>query len=125
YGQGRHAGLPLQNLPSRATTAQTWCVAAGGAATGGAPCANATAIASIQQAVNGASSGDEIRIANGTYTGSGAAVAATGMPLTLAGGYPGGASGWGTPGIDPSVTVIDGQGARPGIMVQGAINVTV
>jgi hypothetical protein len=91
-----------------------WCVDAQGRSTGGAPCTNDPAFTTIQAAINGASAGDEVRIAAGTYTGSGAAVMNIDRALTITGGYPGGVAGWNTPGGE-TLTVIDGQNARDGL----------
>ncbi|MFL5732142.1 MAG: beta strand repeat-containing protein, partial [Chloroflexia bacterium] len=83
-----------------------------------APCTNATAFTSIQSAITAANaSGDEIRVAAGTYTGSGSTpVVSIGKAFTMTGGYAGGTCGtcWTNPG-DETLTVIDGQNAREGI----------
>ena len=98
------------------TVQQILCVGGG---TVGTPCTNATPFASIQSAITAAAGGggDEIRVAGGVYTASaGSAVVTISKPFTLTGGYPGGVSGWTTPG-DETQTVIDGQNAREGIKV--------
>ncbi|MDM8531589.1 hypothetical protein QUF63_10495 [Anaerolineales bacterium HSG25] len=71
----------------------------------------------IQQAVDNATSGDEIRIAQGTYTGTGSAVvdisnttAGQGKNLTLSGGYS--AGNWNTADTDETKTMLDGQNSR-------------
>lgn len=67
----------------------------------------------IQYAVNLATAGDTIKIAQGTYTGAGtAAVVSIQKNLTLIGGYT--TTDWDTPSGDPTLTVIDGQNARRG-----------
>jgi len=69
----------------------------------------------IQYAVTIASSGDTIKLAQGTYTGSGSAVVTLNKNLTIIGGYS--VSDWENPSSDPSLTVIDGQNARRGILL--------
>ncbi len=100
--------------PRAPQTGAVWCVDPAGGPTGGAPCTNPTAIITIAAALAGAANGDEIRIAAGTYTGSGTAVAPVSLSLTLTGGYPGGIGGWTTPGAE-TLTVLDGQNARPAL----------
>ncbi len=91
-----------------------WCVDDSGGATD-TPCANPTAFTLIQDAVNTASNGDEVRVAAGTYfTSTGTTVVSIDRAITLTGGYPGGPGGWTTPG-DENQTVIDGQNARDGV----------
>lgn len=76
----------------------------------------ATPCRTIQYAVDIAASGDTIKIAQGVYTGSGGAVVTFGNKnLTLIGGYT--TSDWETPSSDPSLTVIDGQNARRGVLL--------
>src|SRR5206468_8322644 len=83
------------------------------------PCTNVTTITRIQDAVALAAAGDEIRVANGTYTGSGSAVVTLNTGISITGGYPGGAGGWTTSGGSTG-TAIDGQGARNTLSVSGA-----
>ncbi|HET9493032.1 MAG TPA: S-layer homology domain-containing protein [Chloroflexia bacterium] len=109
------ASGPSAALPPPAPDVQVLCVDDDGGATD-APCANPTAFTGIMAAVDAAVSGDEVRIAAGTYTGTGAAVVTLTETLTLTGGYPGGAGGWATPG-DHTLTVIDGENARAGASV--------
>ena len=124
------AGRPtclLLGLPrAAAPLASIFCVDPAGGPTGGAPCTNANALTTIQAAVNAAAtSGDEIRVAAGTYTGAGTAVVAIAKSLTLTGGFPGGgAGGWNTPGSH-TLTVIDGQNAREGIDYNSNTTMTV
>jgi len=77
FMQASHPQAPLSSV---------WCVDDNGGSTGGAPCTNSTAFTSIQTAINGASAGDEIRIAAGTYTGSGTTVVTIDRALTITGG---------------------------------------
>ena len=96
----------------------------GGCGSDGSPCA------SVQYAVNGASSGDTILVAAGTYTydvgldpcpsdhtGVVCIQPVTFMSLTIKGGYAGG--DWTTPTPDTNVTIIDGQDAYRGVLVNG------
>lgn len=80
---------------------QILCVQSPAQATS-APCANATSFSTVQAAVDAAASGDEIRIAIGSYQGSsGSVVSVPGalMSLTVTGGFTGGSGGvgWTTP----------------------------
>jgi fibronectin-binding autotransporter adhesin len=107
------------------TGPQVLCVQQGSPApVTGAPCTNSTAFTTIQDAVSVANAGDEIRIASGTYTVASGTVVTLTQSVTLTGGFAGGASGWGTPGL-PTDTVIDGQGLGFGIVVQGSVTPTV
>jgi hypothetical protein len=93
------------------------CVASAGGATA-APCANSAAYTTIQAAVAAASSGDEIRIANGTYTSTDQyVVSILDKSLTLRGGYS--SANWQSPSL-PGATIIDGQAARGGVLVFGS-----
>ncbi|HST04143.1 MAG TPA: hypothetical protein VLQ48_05340 [Chloroflexia bacterium] len=108
---------PVEFLPHvsmLAPASQVLCVDDSGGSTG-APCANPTAFTSIQDGIVAASPGDEVRVAAGTYVAStGTSVVSLDRAITLTGGYPGGPSGWTTPGNE-NQTVIDGQNAREGI----------
>ena len=117
--QSISASAPIQPL------SQVLCVDDSGGTTG-APCANPTAFTRIQDAIGTASAGDEVRVAAGTYvTNTGTTVVTLDRAITLTGGYPGGVSGWTTPG-DETQTVIDGQGVRDGISVSvGSGNIIV
>src|SRR5207253_9026992 len=105
-GKFQPSNVQLSNLrTSSRPTSNVYCVKADGTATG-APCTNATAITNIQTAIAGAVAGDEIRVAYGSFTGSGAAVINVSVPLTITGGFPGGTTGW-TSSTDAVNTVID------------------
>jgi parallel beta-helix repeat protein len=74
----------------------------------------------LQHAANVAFAGDEIRVAGGVYTGTGDAVVNVGKSLTVQGGY--------TTTFterDPEAwpTVVDGEGARRGIYINGSFSV--
>lgn len=117
---GALVAVPLASLPPRPAEAAgaVRCVSLGGGPTT-APCANSAAFTSIQAAVNAAASGDELRIAAGTYTGAGESVVRIdGLSLTLRGGYD--PSDWATPRL-AAPTVIDGQGARRGVLATGDV----
>ncbi len=73
----------------------------------------------IQYAVNAAASGDTIKIAQGTYTGSGGAVVSIKKSLTLIGGYT--TSNWDTPSTDPALTIIDGEHVRRGVEISDVV----
>jgi len=99
-----------------------WCVRASGGLTA-SPCKNSNAYTTIQDAVNQArAQGDQIRIADGTYVGnqSGVPVVLTyGKTVPLTGGYQN--NNWTTPG-PASGTIIDGQGVRAGLQIQGQVS---
>jgi hypothetical protein len=74
----------------------------------------------LQHAANVAFAGDEIRVAGGVYTGTGDAVVNVGKSLTVQGSY--------TTTFterDPEAwpTVVDGEGARRGIYINGSFSV--
>jgi hypothetical protein len=89
-----------------------------------APCNNPNTFNNLQTAINQATSGDYILLAGGTYLGSGNAVAIFSFPLTMIGGYTGGSgpTSWTQTGAS-TLSVLDGQGLRRGVEVQGAITV--
>lgn len=97
------------------------CVALTGGATA-APCVNSIAYTSIQAAVTAAKSGDEIRIASGTYTRNNLSVVSIeDKSLALRGGYA--PVNWQSPSL-PGATIIDGQTKWPGVFVFGDSTVT-
>jgi hypothetical protein len=106
--------------PTQQSAARILCVNVQGGPTS-PPCVNGEAYTTIQAAVDAATSGDEIRIAQGVYVGSDATnnynvVSIKDKNLTLIGGFN---SGWLTPGA-ASDTIIDGEEWRRGISVQAA-----
>jgi hypothetical protein len=87
---------------------------AGACGSAAAPCAT------IQRAVDLASGGDTILVAEGVYVDNvacagGAAVVCVAEPLTVLGGFSGG--DWSLPDPSTHVTVIDAQDARRGVIV--------
>ena len=94
-----------------------------------ASCGNiATPCKSIQQAVNLAPLGQltEIRVAQGTYLGTGENVVTLqpdfpGRSVTIIGGFTTG--NWTVPQTDPAKTVIDGENQRRGVLVWNNIGV--
>jgi hypothetical protein len=105
------------------TTGIVHCVDGVGAATNVAVCINATGYTTIQAAVDVASDGDEIRIVNRTYTGSGLSVVGVDKALYITGGFSGGTSGW-TISTSSTGTVIDGQGSRDAMTFTGTSTLT-
>jgi hypothetical protein len=89
----------------------------------GAPCANASTL-ELPTAISLAAPDDEIRLAGGTFTGTGSAVAVVDKPLTITGGYAGGTNGWGLSQNSTS-SIIDGNGVRKALEVVGSNTVTI
>ena len=88
-------------------------VAPGGNCGGASPC-----YATVQGAVDAASSGDTIKLAQGIYTGTGAEVARVEKAVALAGGYS--TSDWSTARPSTQPSVLDAEGAdRRGLYVDG------
>jgi hypothetical protein len=109
------AGLVLVASGSgRAAAAATWYVAPTGADTNSCA-APASPCATPNGAVGKASDGDTIEVATGTYTGSGGEVVLVDKKVTLAGGWNASFTAQG------GVSTIDGQGARRGVQVSGAV----
>lgn len=110
----------LANIPSAHADGRTLFVrpdGAGTACTQASPCALQTALAQ-------AGDGDTIYLAQGTYTGTGAAVITITSSIALYGGWNGAAGG---PVVrDPALypAVLDGEGARRVIGIQGPVTVT-
>ena len=69
---------------------------------------------SVQAAVDAASDGDVIKVAEGTYTSVGTCVVDIGETITLLGGYTttAGAMGWAISDPDGYPTILDGGGSR-------------
>jgi hypothetical protein len=107
---GRSLDLPVPG--------NVWCVQYGAVPTG-LPCSNPVSFTTVQAAIDAAGSGDEVRVRASTYQGTGAAVAHVTKPLTITGGYAGGTSGWGSPTAGADSTFLDGQGARPAVLIAG------
>lgn len=114
-----------QSIDGCEQTGRVWCVRPNAERTG-PPCANEFAFRTIQEAINAAASGDEIRIVNGTYVGAGtAAVATIGTNLMLTGGYRGSPTGWtNPPAFAAGSTWVSGQGARRSFEIVGTPVVT-
>ncbi len=98
------------------------CVAVS-AMTTTAPCSNGTTYTSIQAAVNTASAGDEIRVADGEYSGAGAAVVTLSKSLTVVGGYS--ASDWAIAPTSSLLTRISGSASQPGVKVSSGVSATI
>lgn len=90
----------------------------GSSCTQSSPCSLSTALGT-------AAAGSMVYLAQGTYTGTGTAVASIGKNLTLYGGWDGKTSQ--PPVRDPKkyVSSLDGQNRRRAILIQGAASVTV
>lgn len=112
------------SLPQRPNVPNILCVDNSNSIVG-TPCTNPTAYSSIQSAVDAAAPGDEIRLATRNFTGSGPSVVTVTVPLTITGGFPGGAGGWATPGTNPNATAVDGQNGRKSILIQNPVAVIV
>jgi hypothetical protein len=118
-----HTAFGALRIPGESSpTVAILCVATFGGVQG-APCANPTPYPNVQAAIDAANDGDEIRIANGTYTGSGSAVASSNKSLTISGGYVGAPGGWTTMGSVTN-TFLNGQNARASFEVQGSVAIT-
>ncbi len=105
-------------LAYAAPTATIRYVNGGGSDSGN--CSNSAApCATIQYAINNSAAGDEIRVAQGTYTET----IGIGVTLTLKGGYE--AAGW-TRNIAANPTIIDANGADSSVVnITPGINVVV
>jgi predicted outer membrane repeat protein len=117
-----------QTPVAQAAASRIWCVRTTGGATRG-PCANGTAFSTIQAAIDQKEtrSGDEIRIAAGTYSGNSAqgrlpVVLINAKSLLLSGGYQN--NDW-TRNGPASATIIDGQNVRSNIVTQGTIELVI
>ena len=114
--------LLSESLPTHAyPTATARYVATDGNDTG--DCATiAGRCRTIQHAVSIANPSDEIWMAGGIYTGTGAAVVTITKSITLYGGWDGATLGVRDPQAYP--TILDAQGTRQGVIVSGDIIVT-
>lgn len=93
-------------------------VAPGGVDSG--DCTNsASPCATIQYALAVATAGDEIRVATGTYTGTGNEVVLLSISATLSGGWNGAFT------MQSGTSTIDGEGTRRGIYVISDINAVI
>lgn len=113
----------MGGVPQRTLAAGPLYVAPGGACGGATPC-----FATIQAAVNAASSGDEIRVAAGTYTDVNTASGVTqtvylNKSVVLRGGFT--TTDWTEPDPDVNLSIIDPAGQGRGIYIGGAISPTV
>src|SRR4051794_36027354 len=121
-------GLGLGPLTRSAVAAgQILCVQAPAQPTT-SPCTNVTSFPTAQAAADTAGSGDEIRIAVGTYQGSAGSVLSVSnllASLTITGGYVGGVSPTGWTDSAPTGTVLDGQAVNLGLLVNGSTAVTI
>lgn len=114
-------GLLVLTVPNTAKAAGVWYVAPGGS--DGNACTSAgTACASINGALGKLtfSGGDTVRVATGTYPGSGSSVVLISKNVNLSGGWDA------TFTNQTGTSTIDGQNARRGIkIVEGVTSVTI
>ncbi len=117
------AALPLLALSSApALDAAVFRVDDLAGADGGGCGTEASPCASIQQAVDLASSGDTILVAEGTYVddntclGESAVVCVYQKQLTIQGGFASGS--WSLPDPATNTTIVDGQNTRRGVLVR-------
>jgi parallel beta-helix repeat protein len=89
----------------------------GTACTQDTPCALQTALAQ-------ATGGDTIYVAQGTYTGTGAAVVTVTQSITLYGGWDGSPTGDVVRDLDTYPTTLDGENARRGVYISEGITPT-
>jgi hypothetical protein len=104
------AAAALAVFAPAATAATTWYVAPGGS--DAASCVSpAAACATIDGAIGKAAAGDTIRVAVGTYTGTGSQVVLVDESVTLEGGWNAGFT------ARSGMSTIDGETVRAGIWV--------
>lgn len=120
--------LLLKGAPQTAyATTGTRYVAMNGSDTSNTCTDSSTPCATIQHAVDQASTGEEIRVASGTYTdlhvtGGMTAVVQIDKPLIIQGGYT--PTNWSTPSPSMYPTTIDPQGQGRGVIIAPGITVT-
>jgi uncharacterized repeat protein (TIGR01451 family) len=86
----------------------------------------ATACGTIDGAIEKSSPGDTIYAATGTYTGTGSTVVSLDRGVTLSGGWDWSGTLWpGTLMGQNSISIIDGEGMRRGIVASSDVTVTV
>jgi len=78
----------------------------------------------VQEAVDAAATGDEVRIASGSYVAAAGAAAVVVVDdlIVVTGGDPGGVSGWRLPGASYG-TVLNGESARWAVQIAGEVRV--
>ena len=111
-------GLAVISTPPPALAAGPWYVSPTG--NDGNNCLSpATACATINGALDKASSGDTVYVAEGTYIGTGSEVLLINKDIMVSGGWDAGFS------AQSGISTIDGQGARRGVTVQSGVTATI
>ncbi|MCD6290096.1 MAG: right-handed parallel beta-helix repeat-containing protein [Anaerolineae bacterium] len=106
------------STPAAQASPGIWFVQPGGAGTG---CSRANPCA-LQTALAQADNGDTIYLAQGTYTGAGGAVITITKSITLYGGWDGSPTGPVMRDPEAYPTMLDGEGARRGVYISGAVS---
>jgi hypothetical protein len=109
------AFLTLSSRGAAGAVAGVHYVAPGGACGGESPC-----YASVQDAVDAAAEGDEIRVAAGTYAGTGDEVLRVTKAVRIRGGYT--TTNWSAPHPEAHLTTLDGEGVRRVVSIVGPIS---